>query len=376
MIQAIENNRNLKPVIRGFLKQSGYRNWFYFHYGSFLFFLFSISTSTLFAQKTDYVKLENGNELIGEIRRLNNGLLEYSVADILGRLQIKWEHVLRLESNKQLDIELRDGRIYLGSLLKASEDRMLRLKTDTATFEIPVLVVAFIKPLKPNFFQNLDGSISTGLSFTKATDVFQFSLGGEVVFRSLRTLNELSLNTIINTQRDQEWKTNTDIDFIHLYILKNRWYLHGGLGFTRNDELGIDSRSSISAGGGRRFVRTPRIQFLVAALLSGNRENRNDGSILNNLESVLNVTFVAHKYDSPRIELNTNLATFFSLSSLGRVRFNVDLRLSLEIVKDLYWDISQFYFRFDTDPSVAASSRTDYGLVTNIRYRFGRGTFE
>ena len=62
------------------------------------------------AQKTDVIRLRNGNVIVGEVKLLELGLLQYSVDHIVGRLRIKWEHVLRLTADKQLDIELADGR--------------------------------------------------------------------------------------------------------------------------------------------------------------------------------------------------------------------------------------------------------------------------
>ncbi len=327
-------------------------------------------------QRTDKVQLENGDVITGEIKRMNLGLLEYSVDDIQGRINVKWEHIVRLTSDQELDVELKDGTVHLGTLIEAPDERLIRVKTEDGEIDIPILEVTFIKPIKQKFWKNLDGSISMGLSFTKSTDLLQFSFGSGVSYRSLRTLNDLSLNTIISAQRDQAAKTNTDLQFVHLFFLKKRWYLQGVLGGTRNDELGINLRAALSAGGGNRIIRTSRIQFLVAGLLSGNIENRNDGTRINNLESVVEATFMFYDYDTPRLEIKADVASFFSLTSLGRVRLESDLRLSLEIIKDLYWDISQFYFRYDSDPSLAASSRTDFGFVTNIRYRFGRGTFE
>lgn len=47
--------------------------------------------SPVVAQKTDVVHMSNGNVIIGEVKRMEHGLLEFSVDDIVNRLQIKWE---------------------------------------------------------------------------------------------------------------------------------------------------------------------------------------------------------------------------------------------------------------------------------------------
>jgi len=65
------------------------------------------------------------------------------------------------------------------------------------------------------------------------------------------------------------------------------------------------------------------------------------------------------------------VAAFVNLTTWGRYRINFDGRISIELgVADLFWDLSQVYYRFDSDPSLAAAGRDDYGFVTGLRYEF------
>ena len=321
------------------------------------------------SKKTDVVRLENGNEFIGEIKYLEEGLLTFDVEHISNKLKIKWDHVVRLKSKKLLDIDTIRGNYY-GSLLESKSEGELRIKTTDSEVDMKVSDVVFIEPIKDTFLDRLDASLSTGISFTKATDILQFNFGGSVEYRKLDSYTVLNLNTILTSRTGEKTKTNSDLQLMYNHILQKRWFYRGDIGFSRNDELGIDLRSSLSAGIGKIFVRTNRNIFNVAMLLSANRENTSDGRITNNIELVVDTKYQGFRHDTPKLDFKTNLALYTNLNVSERYRAEWDARLSFELYKDLFWDISQIYVRYDTAPSTTAASTSDYGIISGLRYKF------
>ena len=315
--------------------------------------------------------MRNGNVIVGEVKRLDRGLLEFSVDDINNRLQIKWEHVTRLTSVQQLEVELRDGTQYFGSLIEPAGDGELRIRTAEGDFDVELLDVVIIVPIKETIWKRLEGEISTGISFTKATDIAQFNLGGNVSYRRRISLTELGLNSIITSKSDAPDSTNSNLQLTHHRFFKKRWFYRGDIGASRNDELGIDFRGAIGGGVGRSLIQTNRAELLVSALILGNRENTNDGLETNNLELALDTGLGGYRYDTPKLELSSNLTVFLNLTTQGRYRVNFDGRFSLELMlKDLFWDIGQVYYRYDSDPSTRAEAKDDYGFVSGLRYKF------
>ena len=154
-----------------------------------LLLLSMTSAAVVHAEKTDVVKLYNGNEIVGEVKSLERGLLEYSVDDISNRLQIKWEHVARLTSVQNLDIELRDGTEFFGYLTESSGDGKMRIEMALTSIEVDLLDVVSITPIKDTFWKRLEGDISAGLNYTKATDVLQVSFGGSLRYRRIVSLS-------------------------------------------------------------------------------------------------------------------------------------------------------------------------------------------
>lgn len=341
-----------------------------FYFASFLLFVvLELQAALALAEKTDLVQMENGNAIIGEVKSLDRGLLEYSVDDIVNRLQIKWDHVVRLTSDQQFDIELGDGSNHFGSLVESEADGKLRILTANGRFDVDRDNVVSIEPIEATFWKRLDGDISAGLSFTKSTDLLRLSLGGSAEYRRLVSQTTLSFSSIVTAQSDEESRTNSNARLNHTRFFSNRWFYRGDVAGARNDELGIDFRGTVAGGGGRSIVKTNRARWLVSALLSANREYTSDGRVTNNLELVLDTRLQAYRWDTPRLELDTGLAGFLSLTIENRFRVDFDGRLSLELgVKDFYWDIGQLYYKYDSEPSQAVTSKDDYGIVSALRF--------
>lgn len=322
------------------------------------------------AQKTDVVVLDDGNRFVGEIKRLDRGLLVLSLNGFNGDASVKWDHVIRLTSDKHMEIQLRAGERVFGTLIESSGEGALRIQTTTGSFETAVADVVIIDPIKDRFWRRLKTNVSTGFSYTKATDVLQFNFGGTVEYRKRRAAAALKMNSIINSKAQEKKKTNSDIQLYGFRFFSNMWFYRGGLTGSRNDELGIDFRGSVSAGLGRAIMYSNRRLFYVSTLLSGNREFTSDGGRTNNLELVLASGYDAYRYDTPKVDVEANLLVYLNLTSWGRYRISHDGLISLELVKDLFWDITHLYYRYDSDPSTTASSKSDYGIVTGVRYKF------
>lgn len=323
------------------------------------------------AQKTDVVEMRNGNVIVGEIKKMNHGLLEYSVDDIVNRLQIKWRHVTRLTSDQQLDIELEDGASFYGILIESEADGELRIHTAFGTFDVERQSVVEITPIEATFWKRLDGDVSAGLNFHKSTDILQFNVGGKARYRRVKSQTDFNYSSVVNSGSDDTAKTNSLLQLTHFRFLKNRWFYRGDATGSRNDELGIDFRGSLAGGIGRRFIQTNRVHLALSTLLSGNREFTSDGQISNNLELVLDTDLAAFRHDTPKLDLDTRLTLFYSLTVDNRYRVDFDTRLSIELgLEDFFWDIGQLYYLYDSEPSNTAISKDDYGIVSGLRYKF------
>ena len=64
------------------------------------------------AQKTDIVRLANGDHVTGEIENLQRGRLELSTDDA-GTIEFEWDNIASIQSTHQFEIGTTDGRRVL-----------------------------------------------------------------------------------------------------------------------------------------------------------------------------------------------------------------------------------------------------------------------
>ena len=69
--------------------------------------------------RDEVVELSNGDRVTGEIKGLDRSQLTVRTLD-LGTVQVRWQRVVRLNSNRTLEIELTGGRRLQGSLVSAA----------------------------------------------------------------------------------------------------------------------------------------------------------------------------------------------------------------------------------------------------------------
>ena len=73
------------------------------------------------------------------------------------------------------------------------------------------------------------------------------------------------------------------------------------------------------------------------------------------------------RFDEPEVDIFTKLKIIPSLTDIGRVRVEYDLKLRWELVKDLFWEV-KFYDSFDSDPRSDSAEKNDYGIVTGVAW--------
>ncbi len=102
--------------------------------------------------------------------------------------------------------------------------------------------------------------------------------------------------------------------------------------------------------------------ILYAALgLQGNREI-SLGESQFNLEGVLTTQYTIFIYDDPEVSLKFTGELIPSLTTLGRIRTNIDSNLKWEIFKDLYLKWT-FFYNFDSQPLSETAEKNDWAVT-------------
>jgi len=331
---------------------------------SFLFFLQSIA----FAAKTDIVILQNGDRTTGEIKELKFGKLKYGTDDA-GTISFEWDKIAYLKSVNQYQIETEEGDIYYGAIDTDTLANKILVISASDSIAIDFPEVVWIIRVKKKFWSRLGASLSLGSSYTKASDVGQFSFSGNANYRTPKHHLDLKLSTIFTSQPEKETTKNADYILGYSRVLKHHWTFGGETGFQQNSEQGIDLRYLLSAGGGNYIIKTNHSQLGLIGGINLNQEwLRGVDSSQTSLEGLATAAFQTYRYDSPQLNLLANVTGYPNLTPVGRYRIQGNMQLRWEIFSDFFWDLT-FYDNYDSEPPEGAS-KNDYGIVFSVGWSY------
>ena len=86
-------------------------------------------------EKTDSLRLRNGDWLTGDLKELTRGIVTYKT-DVASTIYVKWTRVLTATTGKRFQIYLDDERRYLGSLKASDTLGRVVIRADRDTFEV------------------------------------------------------------------------------------------------------------------------------------------------------------------------------------------------------------------------------------------------
>ena len=317
--------------------------------------------------KTDLIFIGKADRITGEIKQLSRGILTVST-DNIGTVNIEWEDVDSLNSVYQFRVEDQFGQKYFGSIF-LNRAGALQVIRGGSTETTPGAAVVGITPLEASFWDRLDGSISIGFSYTKANRLAQLSTDFNVRYRTPLRLIVLDASSIATSQEDEETSNREDLTLTYNRLFEKRWFAAASVGAETNDELGLDLRLNFAPGLGLNLVQTNHNTITTVAGLSVNREWSSNSDGAYNLEGLLAVEWATFRYDYPKTDVTLGGTVYPGLSDWGRVRTDVDVSASRELISDLTL-ILTFYHSHDSDPLEPGASKSDYGLVTSIGWTF------
>jgi len=317
----------------------------------------------------DIVIISNGDRLTGEVKSLERGKLRFET-DATGTIPIEWDEVALLTSDQSILIETEKGDRYLGTLSSSGEQFTVVVDTEDGPTVVPTMQVVFMTPIEEKRIDQLDRAFTMGYNFAKASEVQQFRIGFDADFRSeIRHLN-VRADAVRSDSEGTESSQRLSLDLSYKRLRANRWYTGAQVALDRNDELGLDLRTSIGVGGGRFVRQTNNSILTLGGGLQLSRENlAGNVSDEDTVEGVLALDWDWFRYDEPELDLSTSLLVIPNLSESGRVRGELDISLKWDITGDLFWELG-FYNSYDSDPVVEGAEKSDYGISTSLGWDF------
>ena len=331
--------------------------------------MLQLADPALSASKTDVVVFVNGDRLTGEVKSLERGRLRFKT-DATDTISIEWDDVAYLSSDQNVQVETVAGQRYLGSLQRADGPGQTIVRTEAGVIELSSMDVVLMTPIEERGVNRLDGDVTAGYSFAQASDIKQLHFGLDMNYRTETRIIRLQADATTSDSADNESSQRESLDLTYQRLFPNRWLAGGVLSLNRNDELGLDLRTSIGAGGGRILRQTNTSNLSLEGGLLFSRENVAGGlPSEETIEAYTTLKWDWFRYDSPELDLVTELQIIPNLTESGRVRGELDIALRWELIEDLFWELS-FYDSYDSDPVVVGAEKNDYGVNTSLGWDF------
>ena len=329
-------------------------------------------SSSAIAQMTDIVHLKNGDRMTGAISEMNLGEMRFETRS-MGFVNIKWEDVAEIETNKSIQFETSMGARFFGTP-SHTEDGELAVRTRYGETVLGLEEVVHFQRIKADrsVWEAMDKDLRAGFSFTRSSDVMRWNIGAGLVHKSEKFRASLSLDTMVtnNGQSGDSRRANITAGFQRYSRDRYFWFSSGSV--QTNDDMGIDRRFLLTAGAGRYVFQKRSTELMLALGLAGNREQSTGDAVLNatqetNLEGLLQMDWTYFKLHTPSSKINTSLELFPGITDSGRNRANLGITFKQEFIKDLSWNV-EFWASYDSRPPPGALSGEDYGIVTSIEF--------
>jgi len=333
----------------------------------------------LFARdKTDIIVMNNGDRLTGEIKGLDAGVLYISLDYMVNTSAIQWASVNHIESTQMFLVRSEDGSVYSGTLLSANgaAGRPIHIEVLEAPKE-PVVIekskVVQMTPTSDEFWRRFNGSVSSGLIYSKGNQSTQYQLNSLIEYPRERWAARAGVSSTLSSNEGSTVSTRNSLSLggFRLSRWSNNWFYAGVGNFLQSSSQDISLQSNIGAGIGRYLKNTNRATIWVIGGIAWQNTKYSQSVQSQTRQNVAAAMTSAHVqfFKFKKTNLTIDAFAFPALSQPGRVYFNTDAAYYIKLFGSIDWNIS-FYGNWDNQPPPHFSG-SDYGTSSGISYTFG-----
>jgi putative salt-induced outer membrane protein YdiY len=304
----------------------------------------------------DVLVLKNGDRITGDIKRIwdNDILIEPEYSD---EFEVDIAAVEYIESDKEFEIDLNDGRSLVASFAGADTDGNQIVKSDDESISVPVADLFELEEIEEEFESTLNrGNTDTTNTMLKADGMVRFNdhrhLGEIIFFRE-----DLA---------DVRTKEQDLFKYSYNFLFKEPWFFSADLSLERDPIIELDSRVIVSAGIGRDIWDTPR-RTLNVRLGAGFQQEEISS---NTTDSSVATWTLRYRQDffSDDVELFHNQTITSNLTGRTNTSYRTSTGLAYEISDLLTTNITLNY-DYETEP-VDLAKNEDIALLFGLALEF------
>jgi hypothetical protein len=318
------------------------------------------------SSRTDVVTMSNGDRMTGDIEKLDEGILELKT-DHVGTLEFEWPSIEGVESVQSFAVTLDDGRRLFGSLRPAPGRRLDVVGARTERVDLRSVVQ--IVPLDRSFWEQLDGSMSVGVSFSQSNNTTTWTASADVEYLTRRYLAAVSASSYLNAQEGADTTTRNVVGLTLGRLFVSRWRLLELNELFQSDQLGIRLRTTLGGAVDHAVIHTNR-NLLSPALGVAYSNTTFDGGApaRNEILALTGFQYAFFTFGQHKTTMSTSAYVLPSLSDWGHVRLDLNARLRVKLFRDFYWSVD-VYENYDNDPP-PGGAENDSGGSASLAWTF------
>jgi putative salt-induced outer membrane protein YdiY len=324
-------------------------------------------------KRHDAVLMKNGDQLTGEVKKLDQGVLYIETDYFSGSVGVDWLQVKKVESNATFQVVLSNGKRFIGSISKEAvtavpgEDFIVH----TAGRDVPASStdVVHIESQKQNFWRQLKGSIDFGYNFTSGNNQSSLSTAATAAYTAEHWAAGTSYNASYSGQTGGVTTNLFESQSFAERTLSRNSFVLGLADFLHSSQQDLSLRTTLGGGYGRYLKRTNQneLRWLVGAdFTKATYQSGLTVPVQKNGELLLGVEYQLFHFD--RYSLQSQLLVFPELSDTGRVRFTTNDTFSMKLSNNFRLSFS-FWDNFDSRPPLNAQKNAA-GLSTGLGWTF------
>ena len=319
--------------------------------------------------QSDSVRISNGDHMVGEILKMDKGVLFLDADYGDSEFKINWDEVKSLRTNRSFLILLSNGnRIHFDSIHYEKVDHSFILKNEHNYILGDSIEIVFLRPVEEKFVSRFDATISAGYNYTKSTSLKQLSISATSTYNSKYWSGESEFSYVLNSQHQVDDTHRIDLDTKFSYHLDKNYFLFYGLKFLSVSEMNLNLRITNKVGIGRYFIRNNSMYFAGGLGVVWNNENynleekfsRNSGEFLANVE--------LNYFNIDNLTLLARLNSYPSFTEKSRFRLDLNLDAKYDLPLDFFIKLS-YKYNYDSKP-LETTLKDDYILQTSIGWEF------
>ena len=336
-------------------------------------FLLAWATVSAHASTRDLVIMKNGDRLTGEISKLDNGILYFSVDYVSNSIQLDWLQVESVKSPAVFQVVLKDGSHLAGTIGKVPSKKApgkdFEIRAGNSAVSAAGPDVIGIETRKRNFWKQLTGSLDFGSDFTSGNNQVSLATNASASYSTTRWRGGVNLTSSFSGQTNSSTTNLQELSAtLERFMGKNSSVI-GLSDFLHSSQQDLQLRSTLGGGYGQYLFRTNKNSGLwILGTVYTHEQFEADAAQppSQNIEALLGAKYQLLRFD--RYNLQSYCFLFPGLSDAGRIRATTKTTFYVKLPNNFYTNLS-FWDNYDSRPPSTAK-KNELGISSGVGWTF------